>query len=120
MNAYFFSRCRFVFALRLQLITQTSFYLSFSIDNFQPESVDKSRPGGLVGNGETYELEFSGHGSSSGSTDQTHASTSLSSMNGGGAETYSWTSAERTGRPVDCILIFDEETQVRRHPTGTE
>ncbi|KAG0342347.1 hypothetical protein BG000_005407 [Podila horticola] len=79
--------------------------------NFQPESVDKSRPGGLVGNGETYELEFSGHGSNSGSTDQTHASTSLSSMNGGGAETYSWTSAERTGRPVDCILIFDEETQ---------
>ncbi|KAG0085714.1 hypothetical protein BGZ93_000493, partial [Podila epicladia] len=79
--------------------------------NFQPESVDKSRPGGLVGNGETFELEFSGHGGNSGSTDQSHAATSSSSINGGGAETYSWTSTERTGRPVDCILIFDEETQ---------
>ncbi|KAF9336143.1 hypothetical protein BG006_009554 [Podila minutissima] len=79
--------------------------------NFQPESVDKSRPGGLVGNGETFELEFSGHGGNSGSTDQNHASASSSSINGGGAETYSWTSTEQTRRPVDCILIFDEETQ---------
>lgn len=77
------------------------------IDNFQPESVDKSRPGGLVGNGETFELEFSGNGGSS-NIDQGH---NHSVLNGGG-ETYSWSSTERQGRLVDCLLIFDEETQV--------
>lgn len=83
------------------------------IDNFQPESVDKSRPGGLVGNGETFELEFSGNGGSSSNIDQGH---NHSVLNGGGniagGETYSWSSTERQGRLVDCLLIFDEETQV--------
>lgn len=82
------------------------------IDNFQPESVDKSRPGGLVGNGETFELEFSGNGGSSSNIDQGHNHSVLNGGNSAGGETYSWSSTERQGRLVDCLLIFDEETQV--------
>ncbi|KAF9271768.1 hypothetical protein BGZ68_003099, partial [Mortierella alpina] len=79
--------------------------------NFQPESVDKSRPGGLVGNGETFELEFAGSGgSTAAAADQGHTTVINGAGNGGG-ETYSWTSTERTSRAVDCLLIFDEETQ---------
>ncbi|KAI7831785.1 hypothetical protein BC939DRAFT_472880 [Gamsiella multidivaricata] len=48
--------------------------------NFQPESVDKSRPGGLVGNGETFELEFAG--SSGGSSTAASASASDQIHNG--------------------------------------
>ncbi|KAK3813627.1 MAG: hypothetical protein J3R72DRAFT_427818 [Linnemannia gamsii] len=97
--------------------------------NFQPESVDKSRPGGLVGNGETYELEFSGNGgaSSSSNIDQSHGqNSSINVVNGGGnagGETFSWSSTERQGRLVDCLLIFDEETQTftleRQHSAFT-
>lgn len=83
------------------------------LDNFQPESVDKSRPGGLVGNGETFELEFSGNGGSSSHMDSNHHHGVLNGGgNAGGGETFSWSSTERQGRLVDCLLIFDEETQV--------
>lgn len=91
----------------------TSIDIDMHLDNFQPESVDKSRPGGLVGNGETFELEFSGNGGSSSHMDQNHHHSVLNGGgNAGGGETFSWSSTERQGRLVDCLLIFDEATQV--------
>lgn len=102
-----------------------------SIDNFQPESVDKTRPGGLVGNGDTFELEFAGSGGGStsnadqGQNNQSNGGTGSGAGAGSGAagaaagaaaaggESFSWISSERKGRPIDCLLIFDEETQVR-------
>lgn len=84
------------------------------LDNFQPESVDKSRPGGLVGNGETFELEFSGSGGTASNNNTDQNNHGHAPINGGGGETFSWTSTERPGRAVECLLIFNEETQVRK------
>lgn len=85
-----------------------------------------------MGNGDAFELEFPG---SSGSVTNIDGSTSSAGgypngntgINGSaqtnghssstGTETYSWSAPERKLRPVDCLLIFDEETQVQEQKT---
>ena len=113
MHVFDLHLCFFVFLNNPFVLLSLSLSLSLSLlDNFQPESVDKSRPGGLVGNGETFELEFSGSGgtTSNNNTDPTNHGHTVNG--GGGGETFSWTSTERPGRQIDCLMIFDEETQV--------
>ncbi|ORZ10686.1 hypothetical protein BCR41DRAFT_129223 [Lobosporangium transversale] len=85
--------------------------------NFTPESVDKSKPGVLIGNGEGFELEFAGNnGGGNGAGGGPNADhTTVNGVGSVGSETIAWTSpAERPGRAVDCLLIFDEETQVKK------